>query len=31
VNDAVQAVIRSGKPADPAALRDPDVDLGTLA
>jgi 3-phenylpropionate/trans-cinnamate dioxygenase ferredoxin reductase component len=31
VNDAVQALVRSGRPADPAALRDPAVDLAGLA
>jgi 3-phenylpropionate/trans-cinnamate dioxygenase ferredoxin reductase subunit len=31
VNDAIQALVRSGKPTDPGALRDPAVDLGGLA
>jgi 3-phenylpropionate/trans-cinnamate dioxygenase ferredoxin reductase component len=31
VNDAVQALVRSGKPADPDVLADRDVDLATLA
>jgi 3-phenylpropionate/trans-cinnamate dioxygenase ferredoxin reductase component len=31
VNDAIQALVRSGKPADPDALRDPAVDLAALA
>jgi 3-phenylpropionate/trans-cinnamate dioxygenase ferredoxin reductase component len=31
VNDAIQALVRSGRPADPAALRDPAVDLAGLA
>ncbi len=30
VNDAIQALVRSGKPADPDALRDPAVDLTGL-
>jgi 3-phenylpropionate/trans-cinnamate dioxygenase ferredoxin reductase component len=30
VNDAIQALVRSGQPADPAALRDPAVDLTAL-
>jgi 3-phenylpropionate/trans-cinnamate dioxygenase ferredoxin reductase component len=31
VNDAIQALVRSGKPVDPGALRDPAVDLAGLA
>jgi len=31
VNDAIQALVRSGKPIDPDALRDPAADLGALA
>ncbi len=31
VNDAIQALVRSGQPADPDALRDPAVDLAALA
>jgi 3-phenylpropionate/trans-cinnamate dioxygenase ferredoxin reductase component len=31
VNDAIQALVRSGQPVDPDALRDPAVDLAGLA
>jgi 3-phenylpropionate/trans-cinnamate dioxygenase ferredoxin reductase component len=31
VNDAIQALVRSGRPADPDALADPAVDLASLA
>ena len=31
VNDAIQALVRSGQPTDPDALRDPAVDLAGLA
>jgi 3-phenylpropionate/trans-cinnamate dioxygenase ferredoxin reductase component len=31
VNDAIQALVRSGKPVDPGALRDPSVPLAGLA
>jgi 3-phenylpropionate/trans-cinnamate dioxygenase ferredoxin reductase component len=31
VNDAIQALVRAGKPVDPGALRDPAVDLAGLA
>jgi 3-phenylpropionate/trans-cinnamate dioxygenase ferredoxin reductase component len=31
VNDAIEALVRSGRPADPDVLRDPAVDLAGLA
>ncbi len=31
VNDAIQALVRSGKPTDPDVLRDPTIDLAGLA
>ncbi len=31
VNDAIQALVRSAKPVDPDAVRDPSVDLAALA
>jgi 3-phenylpropionate/trans-cinnamate dioxygenase ferredoxin reductase subunit len=30
VNDAIQALVRSGRPVDTAALRDPDTPLESL-
>jgi 3-phenylpropionate/trans-cinnamate dioxygenase ferredoxin reductase subunit len=31
VNDAIQDLVRGGRPVDPARLADPDVPLGQVA